>query len=43
MAKKSVKVDELVELLKDDKITELLVQRLKDMLQRKIDKLFERY
>ena len=50
MSKKSTKVDKLVDLLKDEKVTELLVERLEttlspaieDMIERKLDKIIEK-
>lgn len=46
-AKVDAKVDELVELLKDDKVTQLLIEKLdsptiEDMLERKLDKIIEK-
>lgn len=42
MSKKASRVDELVELLKDEKIAEVLVARLEELIERKLDKIIEK-
>lgn len=42
MPKKDTRLEELAELLKDDKITQLLVEKLDEMLEKKLDKVVER-
>lgn len=42
MAKKSVKAEDLAELLKDEKVMEVLVARLDTMLEKKVESIIER-